>query len=238
MCGIAGIVDRAGATPTDELSTVADTMAARLAHRGPDQRGLWTDPDGGVALGFRRLAIVDLTPTGHQPMLSRCGRFAIVFNGEIYNYRDLRRCLEAEGRRFAGESDTEVLVEAIARWGTRAALQRCNGMFAFALWDAQDRRLTLARDRLGEKPLYFGRAGQHLIFASELKAIRAHPSFDATVDRGALSLYLRYSYIPSPFTIYRHARKLAAGSLIELAAGNRGSWPPPEKWWALAEVAA
>ena len=179
MCGFAGILDTARRMDLEELGDTALRMADRLAHRGPDDRGVWADADTGIALGFRRLAIVDLSPEGHQPMTSACGRYVIAFNGEVYNHRSLRKDLEggADGLsvRFRGHSDTEVLLAAIARWGLRRAVERSAGMFAFALWDRRERRLHLVRDRIGEKPLYYGWMGRTLLFGSELKALRAHP---------------------------------------------------------------
>jgi asparagine synthase (glutamine-hydrolysing) len=206
-------------------------MAGALAHRGPDAGGVWTDPRSGVALGHRRLAILDLSEEGAQPMRSRCGRYVISFNGEIYNYRALRDELAGAGHKFRGGSDTEVMLAAIAEWGLDYALDRFNGMFAFALWDAHARRLHLARDRAGEKPLYYGYAGRSLVFGSELKALRAHPDFRAGIDRGALALYVRHGYIPAPHTIYQGIRKLEAGSV--LTAGASGEIAAARPYWSL-----
>ncbi len=205
--------------------------------RGPDDEGAWADATAGIALGHRRLAILDLSPEGRQPMFSATGRFAIVFNGEIYNYLDVREALEAEGAapRFRGTSDTEVMLAAFERWGLEESLKRFNGMFAFALWDRQRRELHLARDRFGEKPLYYGRCGRTLLFGSELKALRAHPGFDAGIDPEALTLFLRHNYIPAPWSIYRGIRKLEPASYItfdgesgESAAGARTYWSARE----------
>ena len=211
MCGIAGFLEQPGSSFREEMERTVLRMADSMRHRGPDDGGAWTDAQAGVALGHRRLSIVDLSPQGHQPMLSHCGRYAIVFNGEIYNHGALRRRLQVAGHVFRGTSDTEVLLAAIAAWGLAGALADFNGMFAFALWDRLERRLHLARDRVGEKPLYYGRlrgqsggpSGRAFAFASELKALRVHPLFQEEIDRDALALYLRYNYIPAPHSIYR-----------------------------------
>jgi asparagine synthase (glutamine-hydrolysing) len=217
MCGIWGFVGQ----PLDPA--VSTRIGESLAHRGPDDAGVWSDPSAGVTLGHRRLAIVDLSAAGHQPMTSACGRFVVVFNGEIYNHLDLRSELERIGAAPAwrGHSDTETMLAAFVQWGITAAVQRMTGMFAFALWDRERRELTLARDRLGEKPLYFGRLGKAFVFASELKALRAHPAFDCEIDRDALTLLLRHNYIPAPHTIYRGIRKLEPSTLLTLAEGGR-----------------
>ncbi|WP_461583446.1 asparagine synthetase B family protein [Tepidiphilus sp. HLB4] len=175
MCGFAGFL---GAEAPDQPEAVLRAMADALRHRGPDDAGVWFDGQAGVGLAHRRLAIVDLTPAGHQPMRSPCGRFVLAYNGEIYNHLDLRAALAAEGGAFAwrGHSDTETLLAALRHWGVEGALQRVNGMFAFALWDAQERTLVLVRDRMGEKPLYYGTCGGAFLFGSELKALRAHPA--------------------------------------------------------------
>lgn len=197
-------------------------MTSRLVHRGPDDAGLWQDTGAGIALGHRRLSIIDTTSAGHQPMQSASGRFVIVFNGEIYNFRDIRAQLEALGVVFRTQSDTEVLLAALEQWGIRDALQRLVGMFAFALWDGRDRSLTLARDRAGEKPLYWGLLDGNLCFASELKAFRIVPGFAGEVDRHALSLFMKYAYVPAPRSIYRSVHKLPPGHLatIRRAAGG------------------
>ena len=198
MCGLAGTLDLARQTAEDDLRARVARMAATLVHRGPDSEGTWVDAAAGIAFGHRRLAIIDLSPTGHQPMVSADGRFVIVYNGETYNFRELRRELEARGTTFRGHSDTEVALEAIAAWGIEDGLSRLNGMFAFALWDRTERRLHLVRDRLGIKPLYYGRQGDSFLFASELRALRAHPAFAAEIDRDALALYMRHNVVPRP----------------------------------------
>lgn len=216
MCGIAGLLDPA--TPQPELRATATRMADRLVHRGPDAGGVWGEE--AIALSHRRLAILDLSQAGAQPMLSPCGRFAIVFNGEIYNHLDLRRDLAAARAApdWAGHSDTETLLAAIVHWGPEDALRRCAGMFALALWDRFARRLLLARDRMGEKPLYWGWAGGALVFGSELKALRAHPACPAAVCPDALAAYLARGYVPAPLSIHPGLYKLEPGCLLEVAA--------------------
>jgi len=234
MCGFAGLL-YPGASTSDDLAAEAGRMAGTLTHRGPDDAGVWTDAGAGVALGFRRLAIIDLTPSGHQPMLSHDGRFAIVFNGEIYNFRELRRELESLGVGFRGSSDTEVIVEAASVWGPGEAVARLWGMFALAIWDRQARTLTLGRDRLGKKPLYVSRQGSGpLLFASELKALRAHPAFSPEIDRDALASFFRFGYVPAPQAIYRGVMKLEPGCLA--VAGGDGSLRLERYWDPLAVV--
>jgi asparagine synthase (glutamine-hydrolysing) len=198
-------------------------MAEQLVHRGPDDSGHWVDAEAGIALGFRRLAIVDLSPAGHQPMTSADGRYVIVFNGEIYNFGELRKDLELLGHRFRGHSDTEVMLEAVSEWGLEAAVKQFVGMFAFALWDKRERLLHLVRDRLGIKPLYCGWQDKTFLFASELKALHAHPAFSPEIDRGALALYLRLGYIPQPYSIYQGIWKLPPGHILSLPAGAQPS---------------
>ncbi len=229
MCGFAGILGPAG--PAAERAATARSMAATLAHRGPDDEGSWVDPRGEVAFGFRRLSIIDLTPEGHQPMHSADGRYTVVFNGEIYNFATLRSELEALGRRFRGRSDTEVLLASIVEWGLEAALPRLWGMFAFVLWDARERVLNLARDRIGKKPLYFGWQGQTLLFGSELKALRAHPGFAASIDRDALASYLRFCYVPAPYSIHRGINKLPPASWVTLRPDRPGESPAAHRYW-------
>lgn len=196
-------------------------MAGVLAHRGPDDEGIWIDGDAQIALGHRRLSIVDLSPAGHQPMHSADGRFVLSFNGEIYNFEELRAEIEDAGQvpegGWRGHSDTEVLLHAIAAWGLERALTKSVGMFALALWDRRERRLFLVRDRFGEKPLYYGGAGGDFVFGSELKALRAHPRFDNAVDRRALSLFASRTHVPAPFSIYERIFKLPPGCVLEVA---------------------
>ncbi len=233
MCGFAGFIDLARCTPEETLLARAEGMAARLCHRGPDGDGVWADAVAGLGLGHRRLAILDLSPAGHQPMVSADGRYVIAYNGEVYNFPELRAELEAEGMTFRGNCDTEVVVEAIAAWGLEAALGRMTGMFAFALWDKAERTLCLVRDRLGIKPLYWGRCGGHFLFASEIKALHAHPAWKATVDSDALAAYLRFGYVPSPRSIYIGINKLDPGTFLTL---HEKGEPEIRRYWALREI--
>jgi asparagine synthase (glutamine-hydrolysing) len=240
MCGIAGVVDPAGSRSPDELARTARCMAETLGHRGPDDDGVWADAMGGIALSFRRLSVIDPGPTGSQPMWSPNGQYVAVFNGEVYAHERLRSELDAHGRvAWRGHSDTEVLLAAIERWGVRGALERSNAMLALAVWDASTRTFTLARDRLGEKPLYYGWADGQLVFASELKALRSLASFDTSIDSEALSLYLRHTFVPHPHTIFRSARVLPPGSVLEVAVPDAAvaTCPDPMRWWDLATVA-
>ena len=214
MCGLAGII---GGGP--EMPALLRRMAASIAHRGPDDEGIWWDEDCRVGFAHRRLAIVDLSPMGHQPMASNDGRFMLAYNGEIYNHPAIRRALESERSiAWRGHSDTETLVEAIAAWGLKATLERAVGMFAIALWDHRTRTLQLARDRFGEKPLYYGWVGGDFVFASELKAVRQHPGFANKVDRRALRLLAARAYIPAPLSIYESIFKLEPGCILTVDA--------------------
>lgn len=236
MCGITGIWQMtAGEAPGGLVAR----MLEQLVHRGPDDGGVWTDSSANLALGHRRLSILDLSPQGHQPMHSGCGRYVLVFNGEIYNYHEIRTELDAldGGIVWRGHSDTEVMLEAFCQWGILAALERFNGMFAFALWDRLERVLYLARDRLGEKPLYYGWSGTVFLFASELKAITAYPGFAAEIDRDALAQFIRFSYIPAPATIYRGIHKLHAGALLLLDAAQLSARrAEPMFYWDIRQV--
>ena len=236
MCGLAGIwAAPATAYPAD-LAARCESMTAALLHRGPDGGAVWSDPAAGLALGHRRLAILDLSPAGAQPMVSRDGRFVLVFNGEIYNFASLRNELERLGATFRGHADTEVLLEACAIWGLTPTLQRLNGMFAFALWDRQAQCLHLARDRFGEKPLYYGWSGGELLFASELKALHASDTFQPQVDRNALALYLRHGYVPEPHSIYEGVYKLPPGTSLSVLQSAPGALPTPVPYWKLSSA--
>lgn len=230
MCGIVGVWSQAGGAGT--LGRLAARMAERLAHRGPDDQGTWVDERAGLALGHRRLSILDLSPAGHQPMVSPCGRFVLSYNGEIYNHLDLRAELEEDGGAFdwRGHSDTETLLASLRHWGVTQALGRLNGMFAFALWDRSQRTLWLARDRLGEKPLYYGRCGESFLFGSELKALTVHPHWHGDVDRDALTLFMRYGYIPAPFSIYRGIAKLPPAHVMTVGDESRFVGEPVCYW--------
>lgn len=215
VCGICGFVS-GSSNPSAALQETVRRMTRALAHRGPDGEGIWVDGSAGAAFGHRRLAVIDLSPGGHQPMISASGRYVITYNGEIYNYRELRAELAAAGTHFRSQSDTEVLVEACARWGVEAAARRLNGIFAFALWDARDRVLNLVRDQIGVKPLYWGKAGSDLVFGSELKALASHPAWRPEIDHNAVSAYFRHNYVPAPHTIYRGVFKLEPGHILTL----------------------
>lgn len=234
MCGLTGLW-RVGGGPTDDLAAVARCMAGTLVHRGPDDGGVWVDPDAGVAFGFRRLAILDLSPAGHQPMCSTGGRLVGLFNGEVYNFRELRAELEAQGAQFRGSSDTEVVLAAVEAWGFRRAVERLWGMFAIAVWDREARTLWLARDRMGKKPLYYGHLASGFVFGSELKALCAHHEFAREVDEMAVALFLRHGYVPAPWAIYRGARKLPPGHYAVVRDGDVAEVRP---YWDVVAVAA
>ena len=236
MCGITGFLTRDQTQSADWLRRTVDVMARALEHRGPDDHGSWVDAETGVALGHRRLSIIDLSPQGHQPMVSADGRFVQTYNGEVYNYQAIRKELEDWGYPFKGHSDTEVLLASIVRWGMAETLRRANGMFALAVWDRQDRTLTLARDRAGEKPLYYGWHGGNFLFASELKALHQHPAFSPDIDRDALGLFIRYSWMPAPHTIFRGIRQLPAASILRVTP-NDPLPKEPQTYWSAREVA-
>ena len=231
MCGIAGIFLADGAGSPHALSVTAQAMADALRQRGPDDAGVWADPQGGIALSHRRLAIIDLTQDGHQPMHSASGRYVLSYNGEIYNYRELRAQLDYPWR---GESDTQVILAAIEVWGIETALTKLNGMFAFALWDRQDRTLTLARDHMGEKPLYYGWVNNQFVFASELKAFRAIPGWPPAINHDALQLFMRYSYIPAPYSVYTGIHQLPPANYLTLKTGERDA--APRAYWSLTDI--
>jgi asparagine synthase (glutamine-hydrolysing) len=226
MCGFAGVLDP-GNDSTDELGSQVTMMTRALSHRGPDAEGIWSK--NGVALGHRRLSILDLSQAGSQPMHSVCGRYVIAFNGEIYNHMKLRFDLSMEGAapEWRGHSDTETLLAGIAHWGLENTLRRCAGMFALGLLDRRSGRLSLARDRVGEKPLYWGWAGRAVIFGSELKALREHPDCPREICRQALAQYLRFAYVPAPYSIYRGIYKLEPGCVLSID-GNPPLAPPNE----------
>ncbi|MBB6065840.1 asparagine synthase (glutamine-hydrolyzing) [Pseudoxanthomonas broegbernensis] len=225
----------------DTLTQALPRMMQALAHRGPDDDGRWSEAEAGIALGHRRLSIVDLSPSGHQPMVSPSGRWVIVFNGEIYNHLQIREILERTGCAPAwhGHSDTETLLAAIESWGVEATLEHSEGMFAFALWDRSQRALWLARDRLGEKPMYYGWNRGVFLFGSELKAIRAFPEFDASVDRQALALYLRHNAVPAPFSIYEGIHKLPPGHWLRIGLREleTAQLPKPTAYWTTSRRA-
>jgi len=231
MCGITGYWDTKSIR--EHPHELLDRMGAALAHRGPDDSGVFHDPGTGIGLAFRRLSILDLSAEGHQPMFSASGRYVIVFNGEVYNFEDLRADLSPH--QWRGRSDTEAMLEAFERWKVEAAVQRFVGMFAFALWDRQERKLHLVRDRLGIKPLYYGRVGSAFVFASELKAICQYPEFDGEIDRNALALYMRHNYVPSPHCIYKGLHKLQPGCILTLDSATGDT--QIRSYWSAKEVA-
>jgi len=230
MCGIVGFLEDAGKGKKQTLEQQACRMADTLRHRGPDRSGVWADGNTGIGLGFRRLSIIDLSKAADQPMTLDDGRYVITYNGEIYNFKDLRRNLETEGITFRSQSDTEVLLRACKRWGVEHTVKKCIGMFAFALWDTEDRRLWLARDRLGIKPLYYGHTGNRFVFASELKPFCELSDWTRKIDRQALNLFCQFNYVPAPKTIYQNIHKLEAGCFLEVTAGSR---PKITKYWDL-----
>jgi asparagine synthase (glutamine-hydrolysing) len=235
MCGVAGFIDDRCGYSAENWARTAAAMAAPLCCRGPDDTGVWTDPEAGVALAHRRLAVLDPSPAGHQPMTSSCGRCVLTYNGEIYNHVELRVELSASGRMFRGHSDSEVLVEACAAWGVEATLPKLFGMFAFALWDRAGRTLTLARDRLGLKPLFWGLFGALFLFASEIKGLRAHPGWSPEIDRASLCAYMRWGHVPAPYSIYRGLHKLLPGEFLVLPPGDE---PKVSSYWDPAQVVA
>jgi len=235
MCGLAGLFTKRP-TPAGSVGEAASRMTACITHRGPDDGGTFADESAGVALSFRRLAIIDLSPAGHQPMVSASGRFTIVFNGEVFNHNELRAELRAAGASFRGHSDTEVILAAFERWGIDAAVRRFVGMFAIAVWDAERRALTLLRDRLGIKPLYVYQKDGLVSFGSELKTLVSGPSFDRALDTDSVASFLRYLYVPGPRTIYRHARKLPQGHHLTIT-DPEAPLPASVPYWSVEEAA-
>lgn len=241
MCGITGFINVD--THRDIESSQLMIMLKQIHHRGPDDGGIWIDNHHGVALGHRRLSILDLSPAGHQPMLSGCGRFVIVFNGEIYNHLELRKDLEKSNTLplggWRGHSDTETLLGCITAWGIEKTLKSTVGMFAMAIWDKQEKSLTLTRDRIGEKPLYYGWQKGTFLFGSELKSLRAHPAFCNEMNWHAASTFLRMNYIPAPFSIYQGIFKLVPGTFLQFTQDDiqQRALPIPSKYWSLGEVA-
>ncbi len=233
MCGIAGLIELGGVEARQRLEARAGAMGGAMPHRGPDQSAVWAAPDSGVAFAFRRLAILDLSEAGHQPMTSRDGRWTICYNGEIYSYRAIRADMEARGIVFRGTSDTEAMLEHIAAFGIEATLPRLVGMFAIALWDARERRLHLIRDRLGIKPVYWGEAESRFLFASELKCIRAALDSCPQIDRKALTDYIALNNVPGARTIYRGFQKLEPGCWLSVSPGER---PVIRRYWSMADV--
>ena len=232
MCGIAGVLDPTSAR--DRLERNAIAMSDSIAYRGPDDHGLWSDPEAGIALTHRRLSIVDLSPAGHQPMVSADGRFIITYNGEVYNFQEMRPELEARGIRFRGHSDTEVMLEAFAAFGIATTVKRLIGMFTIGVWDRRERTLTLVRDRLGIKPLYWAKFGDLFLFGSELKALRAHPGWTPRTNRAAVAAFMRHNCIPAPHTIYEGVHKLEPGTILTLRPGGE---PQTTRFWDARAIA-
>lgn len=234
MCGIVGYWNKSNNLNVDLLKDNVSNMARTLHHRGPDDTGVWVDPTNGIALGHKRLSIIDISDSGHQPMLSYNGRFVISYNGEVYNYNSLRAILEKRNYIFKSNSDTEVLLASFQEWGVKESLKKFNGMFSFAVWDRSERLLWLARDRIGEKPLYYGVQNNTLFFASELKAIRSNSNFKPKIDKNSLALFLKYSYVPAPNSIYQGIKKLLPGNYIVIKepSDHYGS----ESYWSLYDV--
>ena len=241
MCGLAGFVRHEGIHGEMARETVL-RMAGSVAHRGPDDHGVWLDERAGVALSHRRLSVLDLSSAGHQPMVSPSGRYVTAFNGEIYNHHALRSQLSEvpQAVEWKGHSDTETLLACIEVWGLEATLKNATGMFAIALWDREEHALFLARDRMGEKPLYYGWQQGTFLFGSELKALKAHPAFGAEIDRDAVALQLRHSYIPAPYSIYKGIRKLLPGTILTVVSRHSGRMPgvspAPVPYWSLKDV--
>ncbi len=238
MCGIAGFYDPTGLEAASARA-YARAMSGAIVHRGPDGSGEWVDAENGIALGHRRLAVIDLTEAGAQPMTSGSGRWVVSYNGEIYNFQALRSELSKSDPTpdWRGHSDTEVVLAAIDRWGFEATLARLNGMFALAVWDRQERALWLARDRFGEKPIYYGWSGGMFLFASELKAMTGHPAFQPRIDRDALGMFVKYGFVPHPWSIYEGIGKLPPGGWVRLSSQHRrGDKPDAGRYWDIDQV--
>ena len=236
MCGFAGFVNNN--MNSDQAGELCLRMGEAISHRGPDDSGVWLDKNAGLALVHRRLSIIDLTPAGHQPMVSASGRFVMLFNGEIYNHHEIRASLEQRCSgllSWRGHSDTEALLEAIEIFGLEKTLNTVAGMFALALWDRQEKLLYLARDRMGEKPLYYGWQRGVFLFGSELKALKVHPAFEGEIDRGAIALQMRHNYIPAPYSIYRGISKLPPGHLVKIATSGECEQGQPWPYWSFPQ---
>ena len=250
MCGFAGFIDAPERPVREGLMSTVERMADCLRHRGPDDGGAWADESAGVALGFRRLAVVELSAAGHQPFVSKDGRLVLAFNGEIYNHLALRQELSAfTSVEWSGHSDTETLINCFAVWGVANTLKKTVGMFALAVWDRAERRLFLARDRFGEKPLYYGWSQRAFVFGSELKALRRYPGFDNSIDRNVLASYMQFAYVPAPYSIYANVYKLEPGCLLSMTVDDAATPPSTalfapvtherltiERYWCLTEA--
>lgn len=237
MCGIAGFLLGKRRLEPAILGNMAEAMAKAVSHRGPDAHGVWVDADAGLAFGHTRLRVIDLSEAGAQPMVSPSERYVLNYNGELYNFAALRRMLIDHGQEFRGHSDTEVLLSSIDTWGLEKTLDRANGMFAFALWDRAERKLLLARDRVGKKPLYYGSCEDTFLLASELRGLRAYPGFSGKIDRSALSQFVRFGYISQPLSIYEGIRKLPPGGILEVDPRNVGDVAKPRLYSSAKNVA-
>lgn len=237
MCGITGFWDISTCFDREKIQSIVKQMNSKIYHRGPDSDGVWSDEKSGIGLGHQRLAIVDLSPLGHQPMLSQNQRYVLVFNGEIYNFQELKTELMQLGVCFQSTSDTEVMLAAFTQWGIEPSVKKFTGMFAFALWDRDQQILSLGRDRIGEKPLYYGLSGNTFVFASELKSLKTHPHWQGAINREALGLFFKYSYIPTPHTIYQGIYKLLPGTILTLNQQSFQQIPQPQAYWSLDSVA-
>lgn len=235
MCGLTGFFN--SRETADRMTSIISAMTDRITHRGPDGSGIWCSHEDTIALGHRRLAIIDLTASGHQPMHSQHDRYVIVFNGEIYNYLDLKKQLQSKQYTFSGRSDTEVILALILEYGLESTLQKLTGMFAFALWDKQDKILHLARDRVGEKPLYYGFVNDTFVFGSELKAIRTYPDFQNKIARTSIALFMQYGYVPAPHSIYDNVHKLTPGTYLTVSKATIHAKPTPKVYWSATQVA-
>src|SRR5438477_1213831 len=239
MCGIAGFLDLKRRFGNQDSGDLARVMADRIWHRGPDAAGTWADATAGIAFGHRRLSIVDLSAAGAQPMVSASGRSVICYNGEIYNPEELRSELELHGLRFRGHSDTEVILEAFEAWGIIPTAKRLIGMFALAWWDARNRELWLLRDRIGKKPLYYGRFDGTVLFGSQLKALMAHPACEQTIDRDGLASYMRFGYFPSSYSVFKDIRQVKPGTVLEIPIdGTYAGEPKEHVYWHPRDVLA
>ena len=236
MCGITGFIQYRGGAQKD-LAQRCQAMADTIIHRGPDAGGVWVDPSFPLALGHRRLSIIDLSEAGAQPMVSASGRYVLSFNGEVYNFARLRQEHGVSAYPYRGHSDTEVILAAVQHLGVEKAVSKFEGMFALALWDRKERCLWLARDRVGKKPLYYGWCGNSFLFGSELKALRQHPDFENELDRNALGQYLQYGWVSQPNSIYRQVRKLPPGSLLKISQDCKPWDAHPTPFWSAKNIA-
>lgn len=239
MCGLSGYMAYQLPVSEDTLASWTYKSIGKLRHRGPDDQGIWVDSRAGIALGHRRLSVMDPSSEGHQPMISQDGQLILTYNGEIYNFRELKNDLNSAGASFSGNSDTEVLITAISKWGLLETLKRANGMFAFAIWDRRENRLQLVRDRFGQKPLYYGWANKSFVFGSELSALMQFPGFEKRIDRASVQLFLQHSNIPAPYTIYENCWKLMPGTILTISPQDvkHKNIREPEPFWSPIETA-